>query len=91
MRYTITKKWDGSGYPYGLSKNNIPESARIVAIADVFDALTHQRAYKEAWSEERAFEEIKNSSGSHFDPKFVAHFFDIQDEIIALKNVWNDA
>ncbi|HEB71436.1 MAG TPA: response regulator [Nitrospirae bacterium] len=62
------EKWNGEGYPDGLSKENIPLSARIVALADVFDALTSRRPYKEAWPMEKAIEEIKISSGSHFDP-----------------------
>ena len=62
------EKWDGSGYPDGISGKQIPIAARIVAVADVFDALTSSRPYKEAWSIERAMEEILRLSGSHFDP-----------------------
>jgi putative two-component system response regulator len=60
--------WDGTGYPEGLKGEAIPLAARIVAVADVFDALTHDRLYKEAWTEERAREEIIQHSGTHFDP-----------------------
>ncbi len=79
------EKWDGSGYPKGLKGTEIPESARIVAIADVFDALTMKRPYKEAWPIEDAFTEIENCSGSHFDPKLVECFMLIKDEIISIK------
>ena len=65
------EKWDGTGYPHKLSETDIPLTARIVAVADVLDALTHQRVYKEAWSLEDALAEIKNQSGIHFDPLIV--------------------
>lgn len=82
------EKWDGSGYPYGLSGNQIPESARIVAIADVFDALTMERPYKKPWSIEDAVVEIKKGSGNHFDPKLVHIFEKILPEIIQTKSDW---
>ncbi len=82
------EKWDGNGYPNGLSGEDIPESARIVAIADVFDALTMKRPYKEAWSIEKAFSVILDGSGNHFDPKLIQLFFGIKDEIIAIKEGW---
>ncbi len=65
------EKWDGTGYPHKLSETDIPLTARIVAVADVLDALTHQRVYKDAWSLEDALAEIKNQSGLHFDPLMV--------------------
>ncbi len=65
------ERWDGTGYPNKLSETDIPQSARIVAVADVLDALTHQRVYKEAWSLEDALTEIKKQSGTHFDPLMV--------------------
>jgi putative two-component system response regulator len=68
------ERWDGSGYPKGLTRNEIPESGRIVAIADVFDALTHARPYKAAWPVEQALAQIEHSSGSHFDPRIVSAF-----------------
>jgi len=64
--------FDGSGYPNGLAGNAIPLSARIVAIADVFDALTSVRPYKEAWSFDKAFKYICDESGKHFDPELVS-------------------
>jgi len=69
------EKWDGSGYPNGLKGTDIPLSARIVAIADVFDALTSERPYKKAWSEERALTLLREESGRHFDPELIPHFF----------------
>ncbi len=68
------EKWDGSGYPDGLRRDQIPVSARIVAVADVFDALTHARSYKPAWSAVRAMEEIGRLEGCHFDPEVVGAF-----------------
>jgi putative two-component system response regulator len=68
------EKWDGSGYPMGLSGDEIPLEARIVAIADVFDALCSERPYKAAWPLPTAFQEILRCSGSHFDPVCVAAF-----------------
>lgn len=63
--------YDGTGYPNGLKGEEIPLAARIVAIADVFDALTSIRPYKEAWSFEKAYQYICDESGKHFDPKLV--------------------
>ena len=68
------EKWDGSGYPKGLKGNEIPLSARIMAIADVFDALVSKRCYKDAISAEEAFKIIKKDSGTHFDPELVKVF-----------------
>jgi putative two-component system response regulator len=84
------ERWDGSGYPDGLAGDAIPQSARIVAIADVFDALTMRRAYKEAWDNARAFETLKKDAGSHFDPELIELFLGIQDEILAIKQAWED-
>ncbi|WP_195794714.1 HD-GYP domain-containing protein [Roseateles sp. DAIF2] len=68
------EKWDGSGYPEGLAGEAIPEEARIVAIADVFDALTSVRPYKPAWPVERAVEFLREQAGRHFEPRLVALF-----------------
>ncbi len=84
------EKWDGSGYPEGLAGTEIPQSARIVAIVDVFDALTMRRPYKEPWSEKSAFSEIRKCVGSHFDPELMACFFDVQEEIQDLKAKWDE-
>lgn len=80
------EKWNGTGYPEGLKGNEIPLSARIMAIADVFDALTSKRSYKDKISDDRAIQIIEQSSGSHFDPILVNVFVDIKDEILETKN-----
>ena len=71
------EKWDGTGYPRGLKGDNIPEVARIAALADVYDALTHARAYKHAWTHEEAVLEIERTSGTHFDPRMVTTFLSL--------------
>ncbi len=80
------ERWDGSGYPYGLKGNEIPLSARIMAIADVFDALISKRCYKEAIPMEKAFAIIESESGTHFDPKLVDVFLVNKDKIIAVNS-----
>lgn len=74
------ERWDGTGYPAGLAGQDIPLSARIVAIADVFDALTSDRVYKKAYSFEKSVEIINQSAGSHLDPELVAVFSEKLDE-----------
>lgn len=73
------EKWDGSGYPAGISGTAIPLSARILAIVDVYDALVSERVYKKAMPHEKAVEIIKESSGSHFDPAIVDAFLAVQE------------
>ncbi|MCW3039193.1 MAG: response regulator receiver modulated metal dependent phosphohydrolase, partial [Solirubrobacterales bacterium] len=68
------ERWDGQGYPNGLAASAIPLAARIVAVADVFDALTHERSYKAAWPVDRAVAYVIEQSGSHFDPTVVTAF-----------------
>ena len=85
------EKWDGTGYPYGLKGEQIPLSARIVAIADVFDALTQERVYKRAWSEEEAFDFIRENSGRHFDPAVVHAFFSAISEVKQIKRYHSDS
>lgn len=75
------EKWDGSGYPSGLSGEMIPLAARIMAVADVFDALVCKRVYKEAMAEEEAYTILREDSGKHFDPVIVDVFFQIRDEV----------
>ncbi len=82
------EKWNGSGYPNGLAENDIPESARIVAIGDVFDALTTKRPYKEAWPIDKAFAVLIEDSGTHFDPKLIQLFISIKSEILEIKEDW---
>ena len=79
----------GQDIPKGLKKEQIPESARIVAIGDVFDALTMDRPYKEAWSVDDALDEIKRKAGSHFDPKLTECFLEIEAEIREIKTKWD--
>jgi len=78
------EKYDGSGYPKGLVGEDIHIYGRIVAIADVFDALTHKRVYKDSWSPEDATAYIQKNSGSHFDPFLVDIFMEHVEEFIAL-------
>jgi putative two-component system response regulator len=68
------ERWDGRGYPAGLSGNEVPLPARLVAVADVFDALTHRRPYKEAWTVDEAVREVLDQAAGHFDPDVVAAF-----------------
>jgi PAS domain S-box-containing protein len=68
------ERWDGTGYPNGLAGEAIPLVGRIVAVADVFDALTHIRPYKSAWPEKDAIAEIRRAAGSHLDPQVVSAF-----------------
>lgn len=83
------EKWNGTGYPRRLKGKDIPEVARITAVADVFDALTMKRPYKDPWPVEQALEEIIKSSGSHFDPEIVNCFLNAQKEIIDIKQMWD--
>jgi putative two-component system response regulator len=82
------EKWDGTGYPKGLKGKDIPLAGRIVAIADVFDALTSKRPYKEAFSLEKSFEIIKQGRGSHFDPRVVDAFFASEQELLEIKETF---
>ncbi len=71
---THHERWDGSGYALGLKRDEIPLPGRIVAVADVYDALIHDRPYKQAWPAEKAIDEIESQAGAHFDPKIVEAF-----------------
>lgn len=84
------EKYDGSGYPQGLSGNDIPLAARIVAVADVFDALTTVRPYKDAWSVEKALGYIKRMAGTHFDPKCVVALLTHLDSILDTRRKLRD-
>jgi len=87
---THHEKWDGSGYPKGLKKENIPLAGRICGLCDVLDALTSNRPYKKAWSLNAAMEEIKKGSGAHFDPHIVDCFFKILPQIYSIHKQYGD-
>lgn len=84
------EKFDGSGYPSGLAGDEIHVFARIVAIGDVFDALTHKRCYKEAWPIEEVIKEMRSQSGIHFDPRLLDVFAENIDIFIDIKDSWRD-
>ncbi|MCK8097252.1 two-component system response regulator [Pseudoalteromonas sp. 1CM17D] len=84
------EKWDGSGYPNGLKGEQISVEGRIVAIADVFDALTSKRPYKEAWGVEEALEHMQAQAGKHFDPHLINLFVNKLDAIIAIKSAYQE-
>ena len=87
---THHEKWDGSGYPKGLKGTDIPLSSRIIAIADVFDALTTKRPYKNAWSVEDAVEHINENAGTHFDPDLVLLFNQMLPDILLIKEQYSE-
>lgn len=87
---THHEKWDGSGYPNGLKGKAIPIEGRIVAIADVFDALTSERPYKQAWPIEKAIEYLEEQAGSHFDPELVPLFIECLPDILMAKKTYAD-
>lgn len=87
---THHEKFDGSGYPRGLKGSDIPLFGRIVAVADVFDALTSERPYKKAWSVEDAAQLLLEGSGKHFDPDCVEAFFSCFEQILAIKAEYVD-
>ncbi|MBF0107825.1 MAG: response regulator [Magnetococcales bacterium] len=87
---THHEKWDGSGYPDGLVGEQIPVEGRIVAVADVFDALTSARPYKAAWSPARAISFLREESGRHFDPRLVRVFIDIFSDILEVRREFQE-
>lgn len=84
IAYSHQEKWDGSGYPEGLSGDDIPISARLMAVADVYDALISRRVYKESMSHEQAVRIITEGRGTHFDPDIVDAFLKLKDEFRAI-------
>ncbi|MFT5789214.1 MAG: putative two-component system response regulator [Shewanella sp.] len=84
------EKWDGSGYPNGIAGKDIPIEGRIVAIADVFDALTSIRPYKKAWTVAGTMALIESESGKHFDPELVEHFKQILEEVTAIRDLHHE-
>ncbi len=87
---THHEKWNGKGYPQGLKGTAIPLSGRIVAVADVFDALTSHRPYRRALPVDVALSIIQESRGGHFDPDVVDAFFDVEDEIRKIKESYSE-
>jgi putative two-component system response regulator len=88
---THHEKWNGKGYPHGLAGEDIPLPGRIVAIADVFDALTSDRPYKNAWSFQDATDLIRRESGHHFDPVIVEAFLKVESEVRQIRDQWAEA
>jgi len=87
---THHEKWDGSGYPHGLAGTEIPIEGRIVAIADVFDALTSERPYKHAWSTADALDHMRAQAGHAFDPGLMTHFLPLIPAIELIRQEYND-
>ena len=90
IAYSHQEKWDGTGYPEGLSGDDIPISGRLMAVADVYDALICRRVYKEGMPHEKALGIIRESSGTHFDPDIVEAFTEIADEFIQIAKRYED-
>ena len=84
------EKYDGTGYPNGLKGEDIPLAGRIVAVADVYDALTTRRPYKDAWPIEDAVAYIRNASGTHMDPEVVEAFLDNLDKVTEIQSKLSD-
>jgi response regulator RpfG family c-di-GMP phosphodiesterase len=84
------EKFDGSGYPFGLKGDDIPLHGRIVAVADVFDALTTERPYKKPWEIDRALDFLRHNSSSHFDPSCVDAFLARIDDALAIQKTYMD-
>jgi putative two-component system response regulator len=85
------EKWDGTGYPYGLKGTEIPLVARILALGDVYDALTSKRCYKEAFDHHKSRAILQENSGSHFDPDVVNAFLATEDEFQRIKEFYQDS
>ncbi|TGL14446.1 HD domain-containing phosphohydrolase [Leptospira levettii] len=85
---THHEKFDGTGYPYQLKGENIPLEGRIIAIADVFDALTTVRPYKKAWEVEDALAFLQKEAGTHFDPQLVKEFLKVLPKVLEIKAEW---
>ena len=90
IAYCHHEKWDGSGYPNGLAGNEIPISARLMAIADVYDALVSKRCYKNAMTHEEALDIMKEGQGQHFDPVMLGVFLENADLFLAIAEKYKD-
>jgi HD-GYP domain-containing protein (c-di-GMP phosphodiesterase class II) len=78
------EQWDGGGYPFGISGDAIPQIARILAVADAYDAMTSDRPYRRGMAEDKVQEIFRNGAGKFWDPEVVDAFFKSRDEIIAI-------
>jgi putative two-component system response regulator len=84
------EKFDGSGYPNGIKGTDIPIFSRIVAVADVFDALTSERPYKKAWTIEAAVDFLNDGSGTHFDPDCVKAFLNAWEDVMSVRERYTE-
>lgn len=84
------ERWDGGGYPQNIAGTDIPEAARIVTIADVFDALSMSRSYKQAWPMDKILRYLEENAGIYFDPTLLKAFFEILPEILEIKRKWDE-
>jgi HD-GYP domain-containing protein (c-di-GMP phosphodiesterase class II) len=84
------EKYDGSGYPYGLKGKDIPLSGRIMAIADVYDALTTKRVYKNAFPHEKVMAIMNEGNGSHFDPIVFNAFLEVEIDFLSIAAAYED-
>ncbi len=91
IAYYHQEKWDGSGYPEGLKRDDIPISARLMAVADVYDALISRRVYKPPFSHEKSVSIIAEGKGSHFDPDMTDAFLEISDEFYSISQKYVDS
>jgi putative two-component system response regulator len=91
IAHTHHEHWDGGGYPQGLKGDDIPISGRLMAIADVYDALINKRVYKEAFSHQKAVEIVRQSAGTHLDPDIVEAFLQIQDSFQDIAQLYSDS
>lgn len=90
IAYSHHEQWDGSGYPLGLSGDAIPLSARLMAVADVYDALISKRVYKSAYSHDQAMSIIMEGRGTHFDPDIIDTLLDVAEEFLAISQDYRD-
>jgi putative two-component system response regulator len=90
IAYTHHEHWDGKGYPNGLKGDDIPVSGRLMALADVYDALINKRVYKAAFSHEEAVDIVRQSAGTHLDPEIVAAFLEIQQQFHDIARMYSD-
>jgi putative two-component system response regulator len=90
IAFTHHEKYDGSGYPRGLVGDEIPIEGRVAAIADVFDALTSKRVYRDALPITKAIEVVRAGRGSHFDPDLLEIFLALMPEVLRIREQWAD-